>query len=226
MSLQKNKTDPKQGENVEKNLRSLNLHTPTTEILTATTPEYKISTIKEHMAQIWETMGLDMTDDSLQDTPNRIAKMFINEIYWGMLPENFPKITVVENKMSCDEMVCEKNVTVSSNCEHHGVIIDGKATVAYIPGEHVIGLSKINRVVEYFSKRPQIQERLTMQIAETLKFLLGTDNVAVSIEAVHFCVKSRGVEDQSSTTVTNALSGCFKTDPMARNEFLSIARDA
>ena len=182
----------------------------------------KIETIKTHMYQVMRALGVDMDDDSLTDTPNRVAKMYVNEVFWGLDPTAFPKCTAVDNKMGYDEMVVERNVNVQSNCEHHLVVIDGFATVGYIPSEKVIGLSKINRVVEYFSKRPQIQERLTEQVYHALSFILGTDNVAVVIDAQHFCVKSRGVEDVGSSTVTSKLGGVFKTDPATKAEFMAI----
>jgi|TARA_R110002074_G_scaffold334242_2_gene504496 GTP cyclohydrolase I len=173
-----------------------------------------------------DTLGLDLSDDSLTDTPKRVAKMYVNEIFWGLDYDAFPKCTTVNNKMHYDEMVVERNINVQSNCEHHFVVIDGLATVAYIPNERVLGLSKINRIVEYFSKRPQIQERLTEQIYYALQYILGTDNIAVLIDAQHYCVKSRGVEDVGSSTITSKLGGGFrdKDDPGLRAEFLSIAR--
>jgi GTP cyclohydrolase I len=151
--------------------------------------------------------------------------MYCSEVFWGLDPENFPKCTAVENKMGYDEMVVEKGVSVQSNCEHHFIVIDGLATVAYLPNKKVLGLSKINRVVEYFSKRPQIQERLTNQIAVALQFILDTQDVAVVINAQHYCVKSRGVEDTGSSTVTSYLGGKFRTDALVRSEFLAIANN-
>ena len=148
--------------------------------------------------------------------------MYVNEIFWGLDFDAFPKCTTVENKMNYDEMVVERNVNVQSNCEHHFVIIDGLATVGYIPKDKVLGLSKINRIVEYFSKRPQIQERLTEQVYYALQYILGTDDIAVVIDAQHYCVKSRGVEDVGSSTVTSKLGGCFRTNPEVRTEFMSI----
>jgi GTP cyclohydrolase I len=184
----------------------------------------KIEVIETLFADIMKTLGLDLTDDSLIETPKRVAKMYVNEIFWGLDYEAFPKCTTVDNKMHYNEMVVERNVSVQSNCEHHFVVIDGLATVAYVPKQKVLGLSKINRIVEYFSKRPQIQERLTEQIFHTLQYILDTEDVAVLIDAQHYCVKSRGVEDTGSSTVTVRLGGGFKTDPAARAEFLSIAR--
>ena len=184
----------------------------------------KIEIIETHMKKIMETLGLDLSDDSLTETPKRVAKMYVNEIFWGLDYEAFPKCTTVDNKMKYNEMVVERNVNVQSNCEHHFVIIDGLATVGYVPKDKVLGLSKINRIVEYFSKRPQIQERLTEQIFHTLQFILDTEDVAVMIDARHYCVASRGVEDTGSSTVTTRLGGGFKTDMAARNEFYQIAR--
>lgn len=222
MAYQKHKTDAELGIKVQEHLKKLGIHTPTTSDLGASA-DSKIAAISEHMNRVLNILGLDLNDDSLQDTPNRVAKMFVNEIYWGLLPENFPKCTAIENKMKVDQMVCETNVSVMSNCEHHLVTIDGLATVAYIPNEKVLGLSKINRIVEYFSKRPQVQERLTIQIAEAMKLVLETEDVAVYIDARHYCVKSRGVEDSNSSTITTHLGGVFKTDPTVRREFLSYA---
>jgi GTP cyclohydrolase I len=182
----------------------------------------KIEMIEGYFRSIMHTLGLDLSDDSLIETPNRVAKMYVNEIFWGLDYEAFPKCTTVQNKMKYDEMVIERNVNVQSNCEHHFVVIDGLATVAYIPKERVLGLSKINRVVEYFSKRPQIQERLTEQVYHALQFILDTEHVAVVMDAQHYCVKSRGVEDVGSSTVTSKLGGCFKTDPAVRAEFMNI----
>ena len=222
MSFNKQKTDPDLGRRVHEHLVHVGVETPTVENNISRTD--KIHIIERHFKSIMETMGLDLTDDSLIDTPKRVAKMYIGEIFWGLDYEAFPKCTAVNNKMKYNEMVVERNVNVQSNCEHHFVIIDGLATVAYVPNEKVLGLSKINRIVEYFSKRPQIQERLTEQIFHTLQFILETNDVAVMIDAQHYCVISRGVEDTGSSTVTVRLGGGFKNDPAARAEFLSIAR--
>jgi GTP cyclohydrolase I len=216
------KTDPVLGQKVENHLISLGLQTPTTDKLKLD-DAYKLEEIEFHTKSIWEILGLNMNDDSLADTPRRIAKMFVKEIYWGLSPDNFPKITTIDNKMKYNEMLVEKDIAVMSQCEHHGVVIDGKASVAYIPKNKVIGLSKINRVVNYFSRRPQVQERLTAQIFETMKFILDTEDVAVVIDATHYCVKSRGIQDQSSHTSTSALGGVFKEGPV-RSEFMSLAR--
>jgi GTP cyclohydrolase I len=167
------------------------------------------------------TLGLDLTDDSLEETPHRIAKMYVDEIFSGLDYSQFPKITVIDNKMDVEEMICVDKIDLTSTCEHHFVTIDGSAKVAYIPNEKVIGLSKINRLVRFFAQRPQVQERLTQQILVALQTLLGTDNVAVTMNAVHYCVKARGVKDGNSTTRTTSLGGVFKTDPASRAEFLS-----
>jgi len=223
MSYNKTKCDPELGLLVHEHLVKVGVETPTT-YTGHMARTGKIELIESHFKGIMETLGLDLSDDSLVDTPKRVAKMYVNEIFWGLDYEAFPKCTTVDNKMKYNEMVCERNINVQSNCEHHFVVIDGLATVAYVPKDKVLGLSKINRIVEYFSKRPQIQERLTEQIFHTLQFILDTEDVAVMIDAQHYCVKSRGVEDTGSSTVTTRLGGGFKSDPAARNEFLSIAR--
>lgn len=177
--------------------------------------------IKELMAEVVETLGLDLRDDSLQETPHRIAKMYVNEIFCGLDYRQFPKLSLIENKMGADEMVKIRDIDLTSTCEHHFVTIDGTAKVAYIPGKKIIGLSKINRVVRFFAQRPQVQERLTRQILVALQGLLETDDVAVSIDATHYCVKSRGVQDSNSQTSTTALGGCFKENIHTRAEFLN-----
>jgi GTP cyclohydrolase I len=226
MSYDKTKTDPALGKKIRQYLIEKGVETPIIESNLAVENKRKIDIIEQSFVDIWSTMGLDLSDDSLMDTPKRMAKMYVNEIYFGLKEENFPKCTTVNNKMHYDEMVIERNVNVQSNCEHHGVVIDGLATVAYIPHDRVLGLSKINRVVEYFSKRPQIQERLTEQVYYALQYILGTDDIAVMVDAQHYCVKSRGVEDTGSSTITTKLGGCFKTDDRVRAEFMSIANRA
>lgn len=182
--------------------------------------EEKRRRIEANFTDIMKTLGLDLGDDSLTDTPRRIAKMYVSEIFRGLDYRNFPKLTVVENKMRCDEMIRVGRINLSSTCEHHFITIDGTATVAYIPRYKVIGLSKINRIVAFFAQRPQIQERLTEQILLALQTLLDTEDVAVSITATHFCVKARGVMDANSETTTTALGGAFKLSPETRREFL------
>ncbi len=179
----------------------------------------KIAKIETHFAAIMDILGLDRNDDSLSGTPHRVAKMYVKEIFSGLLPENRPDIKLFENKYQYKEMLVEKNITFFSNCEHHFVPIMGKAHVAYISNGQVIGLSKLNRIVQYYAKRPQVQERLTIQIANDLKKILQTEDVAVMIDAVHLCVSSRGVQDINSSTVTSSFSGAFLEDNK-KNEFL------
>lgn len=183
-------------------------------------PEQKYDRIKGLLKDVIETLGLDLSDDSLSETPHRIAKMYVNEIFSGLNYDNFPKIAVIDNKMNVDEMVKVSDISLISTCEHHFITIDGLAKVAYIPAKKIIGLSKINRIVKFFAQRPQVQERLTQQILVALQALLGTENVAVSIIASHYCVKSRGIMDANSETSTTALGGSFKTNPQTRAEFL------
>jgi len=181
----------------------------------------KYERIRAAMTTVVETLGLDLVDDSLVETPHRIAKMYVDEIFSGLDYEKFPKITQIENKMGVDEMVKVSDIAVLSTCEHHFVTIDGTATVAYLPKNKVIGLSKLNRIVQFFARRPQVQERLTQQVLVALQTLLETDDVAVSINAVHYCVKSRGVMDTNSSTTTTALGGAFKKNGTTRAEFLA-----
>ena len=181
----------------------------------------KYQRIAQAFTDITTTLGLDLTDDSLSETPHRIAKMYVDEIFSGLDYNQFPKISVIENKMQVEEMVQIDEIDLVSTCEHHFVTIDGSARVAYIPGNKIIGLSKINRIVRFFAQRPQVQERLTQQILVALQTLLETEDVAVTINAVHYCVKSRGVMDSNSTTRTTSLGGAFKSNPSTRAEFLS-----
>ncbi|MCC5927896.1 MAG: GTP cyclohydrolase I FolE [Cyclobacteriaceae bacterium] len=182
--------------------------------------DLKVELIEKHFREIMQILGLDLSDDSLSGTPYRVAKMYVKEIFSGLDPKNKPDIKLFENKYQYNEMLIEKNITFYSNCEHHFVPIIGKAHVAYISSGKVIGLSKINRVVQYFAKRPQVQERLTVQIANELKELLQTEDIAIVIDAMHLCVSSRGVEDTSSSTVTTFYGGKFNNDE-TRKEFLS-----
>ncbi|RKD88523.1 GTP cyclohydrolase I FolE [Mangrovibacterium diazotrophicum] len=181
--------------------------------------EEKMAIIEDRFRDIMETLGLDLTDDSLSGTPRRVAKMYVQEIFNGLNPQNKPKISVFENKFNYGEMLVERNINLNSTCEHHFLPIMGKAHVAYIANGEVIGLSKINRIVDYFARRPQVQERLTVQIANELKTLLNTEDVAVVIDAKHMCVSSRGIEDESSSTVTAEYCGAFKNTER-RDEFL------
>ena len=182
--------------------------------------EEKVKKIESHFRSIMEIMGLDLRDDSLRDTPKRVAKMFVKEIFTGLNPANKPDISLFENKFGYRQMLVEKNIRVQSFCEHHFLPIYGKAHVAYIAKDKVIGLSKLNRIVEYFSQRPQVQERLTMQIADELAQALQTEDVAVLVDSTHLCVASRGIRDIQSSTVTAEYSGKFKNSDI-RNEFLT-----
>ncbi len=200
-------------------LAARGLETPMVPV--AMTTAEKQAVIRGHFEEILQILGLDLTDDSLAETPQRIAKMYVREIFSGLDYHNFPRLTAIENKMQVDEMVRVSDIDLSSTCEHHFITIDGKATVAYIPDEKVIGLSKINRIVRFFAQRPQVQERLNEQILVALQTLLETDDVAVSITATHFCVKARGVMDANSRTTTTSLGGLFKQNSATRKEFLA-----
>ena len=215
------KTDPNLGHRVHQHLVSLGIETPM--LADQLSKKLKIESIEIAFEQIMETLGLNLHDDSLTDTPARVAKMYVNEFFSGLDYENFPKCTIIENKFG-SEMVIEKDINVMSNCEHHFVTIDGVATIAYIPRDHVIGLSKLNRIVDFFSRRPQVQERLTNQIWHTLNYILGTDDVAVYVDAIHYCVRSRGVSDANSRTVTNKLGGAFLDHGPTRSEFMSFCK--
>lgn len=227
MALDKNKTNPKLGQDIHKYLAKLDVETPllTTAGLIDLNDSTMIELITKDFEHIMETLGLNLADDSLQDTPKRVAKMYVDEIFYGLRTKNFPKITVVENKFNYDEMLVEKGINVMSVCEHHFVGIVGQATIGYIPNGNVVGLSKLNRIVDYFARRPQVQERLTAQIYHTLCYILETKNVAVVIDADHYCVKSRGIEDVGSSTITSKLGGSFKNDVSTRSEFLALARN-
>lgn len=181
--------------------------------------DLKVELIEEKFRDIMNILGLDLTDDSLNGTPHRVAKMYVKEIFSGLNPANQPKVALFENKYRYNEMLVEKDISFYSNCEHHFVPIMGKAHVAYISNGFVIGLSKINRIVDYYARRPQVQERMTVQIANHLKEVLKTEDVAVVIDAKHLCVSSRGVKDNTSSTVTSNFSGKFLNNS-TRNEFL------
>jgi GTP cyclohydrolase I len=204
---------------VRDTLRAQGLETPMIE--NGLTPEQKYERIRELSAEMLGTLGLDLTDDSLAETPHRIAKMYVHEVFSGLDYRDFPKLSLIENKMGVNEMVKIRDIDLTSTCEHHLVTIDGTAKVAYIPADRIIGLSKINRIVRFFARRPQVQERLTQQILVALQALLGTEDVAVSIDATHYCVKARGVMDSNSQTSTTALGGCFKENIHTRAEFLN-----
>jgi GTP cyclohydrolase IA len=218
------KSDIMLGEKVRAKLEHLGLETP---MFQRSPLEPKgpyrgsVADIEKHMVGIMVALGLDLEDDSLRETPKRVADMFVNEIFSGLDYGNFPKATVVDNKFKYNEMLLERNIIVNSTCEHHFLPIIGSAHVAYIPNEKVLGLSKLNRIADFFSRRPQIQERLVCQIFETLKFILGTDDVAICVAAEHMCVKTRGVKDACSDTVTSKLGGRFLDIPV-RAEFYSM----
>jgi GTP cyclohydrolase I len=204
---------------VRKALIDLGLETPMVE--NGLGDSEKRARIQAAMQQIMQTLGLDLNDDSLCDTPHRIANMYVNEIFSGLDYRHFPKVTAIDNKMQTSEMVKVSDISLTSTCEHHFVTIDGMATVAYIPQDRVLGLSKINRIVDFFAQRPQVQERLTQQVLVAIQTIVGTEDVAVTINATHYCVKARGIRDHTSSTKTSALGGKFKSDPMIRNEFFA-----
>lgn len=208
------------GNDVNSYLIEQGVQTPTTGIING----FAKDKIEDNFREILGHLHLNLNDDSLCETPRRVAKMFVDELFWGLDPNNFPEIMLMENKMGYDEMVLEMNISVKTVCEHHFQNIFGVAHIAYIPNEYVIGLSKLNRVTEYFCRRPQIQERLVEQIYHALSFILGTEDVAVVIDAEHFCVKQRGVEDTGSSTITSRLGGCFKKDISVRSEFMSLIK--
>ena len=221
------KCDPDLGRLVNEHMVSIGLETPMTNRVNDNN-ETKLDTIRVAMFDCLTALGLNLQDDSLMDTPNRIAKMWVNEIFYGLDYSKFPKCTTIENKMgknSSGSFVVERNINVQSNCEHHFVVIDGKAAVAYIPRAKVLGLSKLNRIVEFYAKRPQVQERLTEQIAAAISFVTETPDVAVYLDAVHYCVKSRGIQDTGSSTCTLAVDGVFaEHNSDIRREFLNLVR--
>jgi GTP cyclohydrolase I len=221
------KTDHVLGRKVHERLVQLGIETPMLKLDSSAESHAgrneRRDQIEQHFGAIMGLLGLDLEDDSLAETPKRVAKMFTNEIFSGLSYDNFPKCTAIDNKMRTDEMVLERNITLNSTCEHHLLPIIGSAHVAYIPGTKVLGLSKMNRIVKFFSQRPQVQERLTSQIHAALCHILETDDVAVIIEAEHMCVKTRGIEDACSDTVTSKLSGKFR-DPAARQELMTFIK--
>jgi len=221
--LDKSKCDEELGTEIELYLKEKGASSPIDyDVLQEYDDDEKIAIIGEHFQDILVCLGLDILDDSIMDTSTRLAKMYVNEIFWGLNSKYFPKCSVFENKMQCNEMVVERDINVQSFCEHHFVNIGGFATVAYIPKKKIIGLSKINRVVEYFSRRPQVQERLTAQIFYALEYILQTKDIAVTITADHLCVKARGVEDIKSKTTTTKVGGTFKENPASKAEFLKF----
>jgi len=219
--MKPNKTDPELGNKVHEALIEAGIETPMLRHKPLAMQRALIEDLFGHIMS--EGLGLDLSDDSLRDTPNRVAKMFVDEVFYGLYYENFPKVSTFENKMGYNEMIIEKDIQVRSHCEHHFVPIIGVAHVAYLPEKNVVGLSKINRVVDFFCRRPQVQERLTSQIHKALQVILGTENVAIVVEAEHFCVKTRGIEDGCSSTTTSKLGGAMFT-PAARNEFMHLIK--
>ncbi len=185
-------------------------------------PQQKKILIEKKFHEIMEVLGLDLEDESLRGTPSRVAKMFVDEIFSGLDPHNFPAISLHEQKIDPKEIILVRNISFVSFCEHHFVPMCGKAHVAYIPSQKIIGLSKINRIVTYFAKRPQLQERMNAQIADSLTQILETENVAVVMAAQHFCIAARGVEDINAITETHVLRGEFQTDEKRRFEFFSM----
>ena len=200
---------------------SANLETPLRDDAFELSADEKVEMIEADFRHIMETLGLDLTDDSLKGTPKRVAKMFVKEIFGGLLPERKPGMSTFENKYNYNQMLVEKDIVVYSTCEHHFLPIVGRAHVAYISKGKVIGLSKMNRIVEYYSKRPQVQERLTMQIVKAMQDALGTDDVACIIDAKHLCVNSRGIKDIESSTVTAEYGGAFKESEQLRKELIA-----
>lgn len=216
-------TDPILGKAIQDFFTVHGIETP---MVTGTRPgpDSVRNRIQKCHAGVMDALGLDMTDDSLSDTPQRVAKMYCDEIFTGLDYSNFPKCTTIQNQMGYDEMILVKGITVQSMCEHHFLPFVGKAHIAYIPKAKVMGLSKFNRIVDFFSRRPQVQERLTEQVAGALEYILETNDVAVVIEADHFCVKLRGVRDIESTTTTSKMTGRFRDVAELRAEFLALVK--
>ncbi len=202
---------------------SNNAKTPLKENAFEKSDDEKILIIQDHVSEILETLGMDLTDDSLKGTPLRVAKMFVNEIFGGLPPNKKPKASTFDNSYKYGEMLVEKNITLYSTCEHHLLPIVGKAHVAYVSNGTVVGLSKMNRIVDYYAKRPQVQERLTLQIVQELQEILGTQDVACVIDAKHLCVNSRGISDTASSTVTSEFGGIFQSEDKKR-EFLDYLK--
>ena len=215
------KTDKKLGLEVQEYLIEKGVETPI--VKSRLVESEKIELIRDNMETVIDVLGLDRKDDSIGGTADRVAKMFVKELCYGLSYNRFPKISVFENKMKYDSMVIQKDITFHSLCEHHFVNFNGMAQVAYIPNGKVIGLSKLNRVVNFFARRPQVQERLNEQIFRALEYVLGTSDIAVLISAEHLCVKSRGIGDQNSGMTTSKLGGAFFDDPRLRNEFMQLA---
>lgn len=216
------KVDVELGKAVHAHLTKVGVETPVVLDKLHATDKSKIAKIEKNVRAIMETLGMDLADDSLVETPTRVAKMYVQEIFRGLNYENFPKCTAVDNKMKYDEMVLERNITAISSCEHHLVTIDQKVDIAYIPKDKVLGLSKLNRLAKFFAQRPQIQERYAEQLFHALEYILDTQDIAVVVKGKHYCVAQRGVEDTSSYTITSKLGGKFKSDPSLRKEFMDL----
>lgn len=216
------KVDVELGKAVHAHLTKIGVETPVVLDKLHATDKSKIAKIEKNVRAIMETLGMDLADDSLIETPTRVAKMYVQEIFRGLNYENFPKCTAVDNKMKYDEMVLERNITAISSCEHHLVTIDQKVDIAYIPNDKVLGLSKLNRLAKFFAQRPQIQERYAEQLFHALEYILSTQDIAVVVKGKHYCVAQRGVEDTSSYTITSKLGGKFKSDPSLRKEFMDL----
>ncbi|MCG8340914.1 MAG: GTP cyclohydrolase I FolE [Cytophagales bacterium] len=208
---------------IESNPEETTLRSPLKEEVCVLTEEQKIAAISKHVKAIMDILGLDLNDKSLKDTPSRVAQMYVKEIFSGLNPKNSPQVTLFENKYHYHGMLVEKNIKVHSFCEHHLIPIIGKAHIAYIPKDYVIGLSKISQIVHYYAKRPQLQERLTIQIAQALKKVLKTEDVGVIIDAEHTCVSIRDVEDTCSSTITSSLHGKLK-EKSTKEEFLNLLK--
>lgn len=213
--------DPDLGQEIHELLVEKGIETPMNE--THRHVGDPLKSMEMHVGSILKNLNMDINDDSIQDTPARVAKMYKDEIFWGLDYNNFPRIMTIENKMNYDELIIEKDVEIQSMCEHHLISFIGHAHIAYLPQDRVVGLSKLNRVAEFFARRPQVQERLTLQIAKTLQYVLNTDTVAVVLTAEHFCVKLRGVRDCGSSTATSYMGGEFRTNPSLKQEFMQVA---
>lgn len=218
-------TDPKLGQEVFDMLRGKNLLGGQSESYSLVNNKAEATKeIKHNFEQVLDQLGLDITDESIEDTPKRVAKMYVEELFTGLDPKNFPKCTTTLNSFKADELVCESGISVKSLCEHHFQAIIGTATVAYIPNDKLLGLSKLNRIVHFFARRPQVQERLTEQVYAALSYILQTEDVAVVIKAAHMCVKLRGVQDNDCLTTTSKMGGRFRTNDSLRAELFSLAR--
>ena len=216
--------DKEQIEIIGDNHISTNIKTPLRPDAFDTSDEEKIKNIEEHFGKIMHELGLDLSDDSLSGTPYRFAKMYVKELFYGLNPKNKPKLSTFSNKYGYKKMLVEQNITIDSACEHHFLPITGSAHIAYVPKDKVIGLSKINRLVDYYAHRPQVQERLSLQILKDLQDVLDTEDVIVMVSAKHLCVSSRGIKDKNSFTTTIEYGGCFE-DKKIRQEFLTIVNN-